>query len=839
MSSLIVYCSLMSIVVYARLASTTIPVSKDCVLEMKENEISQIVELFDSNLVHVVEIRISFSGGSHYTDYRQLVTDFQVSLSNRIGREILYALEIWYLRFVTFTLKAGIRNLKLNVKGSQKDCIKTVKGASTFSLETAQHIVDSINLTTNYQVCFSYKETLYRKVITDCCDIMKPNLATKLNYNCIQGTSFIFGSGLPWSVIGAFMVLFSFFYVLWLLLVLLGRTEFDLKYPKFYKLEESIMSPSSILCKVFWDENGRLVSFIRSLVLVGVFSYFCYLVYWATQHFIVFILAILFTIWAISFLGLNIFASRITKSSKILDRIKEVRNNVFQKHYNFHFNPEPSSEKSKRRDFEIIVEIILLPFNAKVWGSVIKMLYKKCKDLAGDVTGWFNNRILKTLALGTYLVLAVLICFVFSCLFFCVLIVLTTSYPILILWNFIVLVCTLDYSGFFIRARPFLPVALGFFLFVFLSVLIIIFSIASFLLGLFLNLIYFIPYFAFLSVLTFYCCRYWQTMEEQYFVLKRLIYEACQETLNANNGCIPNKHPEPNEEVIPVVSKELYDKIREELLPYDTNLLYFVLKMVWSIAFSLGIFALINMLNESNVTDLVRVVTTASLGVMPHVFNMIGLKTGEERKKAWNEKLKLNVKYKIKELIAKDFKLARTVLIVKQDDYMIPDDPSLARWLKRLLGCHITWENEVENDPTTDDVNTEYSEHVETMFGICFELPPTVNVCRNDNEDDGDGDGDGDDGDGDDDDDDDDGGDDDGDGDDDDGDGDDDDGDDGDDGDDDDGDGDDDDGDDGDGDDDDGDDGDGDDDGGDKAQQLIIQENDDETAEQNGLCTLS
>ena len=779
MSSLIVYCSLMSIVVYARLASTTIPVSKDCVLEMKENEISQIVELFNSNLVHVVEIRISFSGGSHYTDYRQLVTDFQVSLSNRIGREILYALEIWYLRFVTFTLKAGIRNLKLNVKGSQKDCIKTVKGASTFSLESAQHIVDSINLTTNYQVCFSYKETLSRKVITDCCDIMKPNLATKLNYNCIQGTSFIFGSGLPWSVIGAFMVLFSFFYVLWLLLVLLGRTEFDLKYPKFYKLEESIMSPSSILCKVFWDENGRLVSFIRSLVLVGVFSYFCFLVYWATQHFIVLVLVIicLFAIWALSFLILNVFASRITKSSKILDRIKEVRNNVFQKHYNFHFNPEPSSEKSKRRDFEIIVEIILLPFNAKVWGSVIKMLYKKCKDLAGDVTGWFNNRILKTLALGTYLVLAVLICFVFSCLFFCVLIVLTTSYPILILWNFIVLVCTLDYSGFFIRARPFLPVALGLFLLIFLSVLIIIFSIASFLLGLFLNLIYLIPYVAFLSVLTFYCCRYWQTMEEQYFVLKRLIYDACQETLKANNGCIPNKHPLPNEEVIPVVSKELYDKIREDMLPYDTNLLYFGLKMVWSIAFSLGIFALINMLNESNVTDLVRVVTTASLGVMPHVFNMIGLKTGEERKKAWNEKLKLNVKYKIKELIAKDFKLARTVLIVKQDDYVIPGDPSLARWLKRLLGCHITWENEVENDPTTDNGSTEYSEHVETMFGICFELPPTVNVCRNDNEDDGDGDGNGD--------------------------------------------------------------GNGDDDG-DRAQRLIIQENDDETAEQNGgYCTLS
>ena len=190
----------------------------------------------------------------------------------------------------------------------------------------------------------------------------------------------------------------------------------------------------------------------------------------------------------------------------------------------------------------------------------------------------------------------------------------------------------------------------------------------SFLQGLFLNLIYFIPYFALFSVLTFYCSTYWKTMEEKYFVLKRLIYEACRETQNINNGCIPNRHPKPNEEVLLVVSKELYDKIREKLLPYDTNLFYCGLKMVWSIAFSLSIFALINMLNEFNVTGLVQVVTTASVSVMPHVFNMVASKTSEAKTKAWNDQLKMNVKYMVEDLTREDPELARTVLIMEDDD---------------------------------------------------------------------------------------------------------------------------------------------------------------------------
>ena len=667
MFSLIFYCGLISSVVSAHfnndtshdegeldintalstLASTTIPVSKDCVLDMTETEISQIVELFNSNLVNVVVIHISFSNRSHEG---QLFSDFNVLLSNPIGREILYVLEMWEFKYATWTLKAGIRNFKLNVKRSQNDCIKTGKSTLVFVFESTQHIVDSINLATNYQVCAFFKETSSGKV----------------KNTCPKGNSFLFRSNFPRAVIYLIMFYFVIFYLAWLSSVFLSRTEFDLKYPGYYKLEESMMSPSSILCKVIWDENGRVVSFIRSLVLVGVVWYLGYETLESTYGYHV---AIIFTslsvFWGPSFLVSNLLRYRITNSSIILNKIKQI---------NILCQLNPNQSRTKRGRFEEIVQKMTYSLNPNVWRNIINILYQKCTTLARCVTKHVRNRILQTLALCTYYVLAILICFVCVCILFCCLVgSLTVAFPICIQMMSISPMLLLQYRNDNVCSKVLSNfLAFGFWFSLTPLMLPIMFWIIFFLLGLFLNLNYFIPYFAFFSVLTFYSCAYWKTMEEKYFVLKQLIYEACRET--QNNGCIPNRRPKPNEEVIPVVSKKLYDEIREELLPYNINLFYFGLKMVWSIAFSLSIFALINMLNEFNVTGLAQVVTTGSLGVMPHIFNMVGSKTSEAKTKAWNEQLKMNVKYMVEDLTREDPELARTVLIMEQDDDVTIDE---------------------------------------------------------------------------------------------------------------------------------------------------------------------
>ena len=561
------------------------------------------------------------------------------------------------------------------------------------------------------------------------------------------------------------MYLFALFYLMWLLLVFVSRTEFDLKYPEYYKLEESNMSPSSILLKVFWGENGRVVSFIRCFVLVGVFLYFWYLQGWTTvDHSIIF--KCLSVVWGLSFFIFNLFRSRVKNSAIIPNRIRQLRT-IWNS-----FIPETFWEGNKRSDFEIIVHIIILPFHPKFWRNVKEVLYKTCTDFARCLTEQISNRtqnrILILPALCACYVLAVLICFVCVCIVLYCYVGFVCSFSFVCVWYLFLLACTLEYrTNNFCSRILIICQAFSLLLCCSFYIEIAIWSIVSILLGLFLNLFYFVPYFAFFSVLTFYCCTYWKTMEEKYFLLKRLIYEACRETENINNGCIPNRHPKPNEDVIPVVSKRLYDEIRKNLLPYDTNLFYFGLKMVWSIAFSYAIFTLINMLNEFNVTGLVQVITTASLGVMPHIFNMVGLKTNEERKKAWNEKLKLNVKYRVEELISKNVKLydyfiknaknttnkentedskplkhiARTVLIIEQemrDNETRPDNLSFLGVLKYVSGWYLLEIDDVENDQqappvmlednnvTTDDENTEDFEHFETMFGIdCFDNDET------------------------------------------------------------------------------------------------------------------
>ena len=694
---LLFYCGLLSTVVSAHfnndtshdgdefdinttlstLPSTTISVSKDCVLEMKHSDISQIVELFNSNRVNVVVIHISFSNSSHEGE---LLSDFNVSLSNPIGREILYALERRRLRYFPWTLKAGIRNFKLNVNGSQNECIKTGEDTSDFVLESTQHIVDSVNLAINYHVCSSFKETSSGKVKLTCCQMTKHNLATEFNYECPEGKSFLFESDLLWLIIICMIIIFGWFYFVLLLLVFLSRTEFDLKYPEYYKLEESMMSPSTILFKVIWDENGRVVSFIRSLVLVAVFSYFFYLMWWTgkvNRSEFVIIFTYLSVFFALCFLVSYLFGSKIANSSEILKIIKEERNNytTFVMH----------SVKGKRGNFETAVKIIMQPFNPNVWKSIIKTLYNDCKAFITCNARRFRNRTLKTLALCFYSVLALLISFVCVSIVFCLLTSYSIFHPIIPFGMFLHVSKSPVFNFINIVPSWFQIVCLN--IFFVQSIFMISYWIVSFMLGLFLNLFHFIPFIAFFSVLTFYCSTYWKTMEEKYFVLKQLIYETCREAQNINNGCTPNRHPKPGEKVLPVVSSKLYDKIREEFLPYDTNLFYFGLKMFWAIAFSLGILALINMLNKFNVTGLVQVVTTASLGVMPHIFNMVALKTSEAKTKAHNENLKLNVKYMVEELIRGDPELARTVLITEHDldDYKRPTNPLHVRILRYPL----------------------------------------------------------------------------------------------------------------------------------------------------------
>ena len=683
------------------LPSTTIPVANDCVLEVKESEISEIVELFNNDRVNVVDIHVSFSNTTHDKE----LSDFRVKLLNPIGREILYSLkrpEVQHVTWSTLTFNAGIRNFKLHVNESQNDCVERQKNATDFAFENMQNIVRRVNLATNYEVWYSFKETSSGKVHQICCQITKHNLP-KCNLGCSTENSYLYASSFLWLVISIIMNFFVLFCFMWLLHVFLSRAVFDLEYPQYYKLKESRMSPSFILFKGIFEENGRVVSFIRKCALVGVLSYFNYL-FWRRREegWKVFTL-ILFVFWGLSSFISSLCGSKTTNSS-ILHEIKKKRKNL----------SADNIAEIDSGEFAGVIKVLTLPFNGKFWRETKKILCNESAAFIERARIKFRNRILRNVTLCICYVLAILInALSVSIVFLC-----WTIGAIYYFFNYMVEMVYVTHSfeyKFFknVVLHNFPPLCLPFFLI--FTAIAMASAIESFLLGLFLNLIYFIPYFAFFSVLTFYCGNFWKTMEEKYLVLKRLIYEACRDIQCVNNGCIPNRHPKREEKVLPVVSKELYDKIREKLLPYDTNLFYFGLKIFWAFVFLFGIFSLIDMLNEFSFTGSVQVIMTASLGVMPHIFNMVGLKTSEEEKKAQEEKLKLNVKYMVEDLLRADPELARTVLIIKQNndttaDENFPDsehdddaeDPELTRLLQEVYGT-TTDENLLDSQHPSDN----------------------------------------------------------------------------------------------------------------------------------------
>ena len=693
--------------------------SKHCTLEMKDSEISQIVELFNNDLVHVVDIAVSLSNVSHG---KELLSDFHVQLMNPIGREILFALDFnvpWF-KTLPWTLTVGIKHFKLHVLESQNGCIRNKTKATEFVWQTVQNIVRTINLGTKYDVWISFKDISSGKELKGCCHMTKLNML-ECNDGCSKSNSYL--SGCFWN--GSYSILVFVFLLCftWCVLHLQSLSDFDVEYSEYYKLEDSRMSPSFIFFKIIWEENGRIIACIRVCALAIGFIAF-------SRFF--FELSFL-AITASVFLGLGAVAYVISKflsgesTALSLSEFSELKKKriEFPLIFNYKFlvwygyDAVQLWEELKSSESIFRIKILTLLFNKKFWRKASKTVNQKIATFTAKHEK-FNNRTLKFLAKC--------LCYAITLFIYSLLVVLTFGSPSL---DFVTLINSrlfLVSSGFKLKDySTYLSVlflVLPFKLLTTLAINEIPQATVSFFLGLFLNLIFFIPYLAFFSVLIFYCVSYWKSMEENYLLLKQLIYEACRNTKHDNDDFIPNRRLKRNDKVLPVVSKELYDKIREKLLPYDENLFYLAAKLFCAFAFSYIIFQLIIMLREFEVTGFIQVLITASVGVMPHILNMATMKTSEQMKQAWKEKMKLNVKYMVDELVHDDLELAQTEVIIPWRE----DDKQIFNELIELLQ---TWKS--DNDQVIQ-VNEEIAELLRTELMIHQEYETTIEMTGDNNQ---------------------------------------------------------------------------------------------------------
>ena len=192
----------------------------------------------------------------------------------------------------------------------------------------------------------------------------------------------------------------------------------------------------------------------------------------------------------------------------------------------------------------------------------------------------------------------------------------------------------------------------------------------------------------FITILIFYSWTFWQDVETKYFTLKMQIYEVCKDSgltyapddgdnisfdgdrpipddsvglniVGNNNGNDDNHHSNRlksmtkwkyNRNNEPMISRQFYNGIREKILPYNLILFTFFIKVFFVCLFAYFLFTIVRILNTANISGTVKVITTMSVSVVLHIFNVVAAKNSEEEEKAENEVQKIKVKKLVSDL---------------------------------------------------------------------------------------------------------------------------------------------------------------------------------------------
>jgi hypothetical protein len=110
------------------------------------------------------------------------------------------------------------------------------------------------------------------------------------------------------------------------------------------------------------------------------------------------------------------------------------------------------------------------------------------------------------------------------------------------------------------------------------------------------------------------------------------------------------------------VSKELYDKIRERLLPYNVNLFYFALKLFFLVGFCYIALSFVKVFQEIDASPAVQLLTSLSFGALPYLLNIILSRKGDEEKAAWKRQLRVRVKHHVAKLTTNNLEFRQIIL---------------------------------------------------------------------------------------------------------------------------------------------------------------------------------
>ena len=192
--------------------------------------------------------------------------------------------------------------------------------------------------------------------------------------------------------------------------------------------------------------------------------------------------------------------------------------------------------------------------------------------------------------------------------------------------------------------------------------------------GLYLNGSFFSPIVVPMMIFLVYSWKNWRSfVETKYLQLKTAIYECCEEYYEKKSSEKKNENEESKRDasepttssltaeiehqeseettddsnesyVVNVkegtVSKALYDKIREYMLPYNEVLFYFSMRMFLVANFSLTVFVMMTLAQKSNIDVPVQIMSTIAASTFPLIFETIWADHSFEQKNVNHKKLK-------------------------------------------------------------------------------------------------------------------------------------------------------------------------------------------------------
>ena len=603
--------------------SNPINASTICNLRIDESAVENILK----SISHVTEIHVFI----HSKNETRIFPEHIWPWADEIGRTIislkaqrsgLVTISSWY--FITLT--PGIEHMNVVVFEENYGCLPKGINGSKLVFDFLLHQVSGSGDTKDYKLCRAVrKENVLFNQMYSCCRVASRG---KLSI-CAEYSSVILEYGGEYVF---FVTLLMMYVVFPLISQYLRSLPMQTKY---YEITDSPMALSTLLYTAFLEgSKNPVISLSRRLafsLLVAVIICFSY----TGRGWIIAsaVWCFFFTIY--DFLGISTKATNDTD-----DYI----------HY------------------KTFLVILTLPFNVKYW--LKRMLPKRLKQPPEEMrarcvgNGFCREQCAIVLQLLIGFCFAILSLVIFGVT--CVLMILFAPLGIVLLTfrNRITQKFQQNTSQRSINAF----FCFSFFM-VFASVIFFTISFVTFLnlmlywiTGLYLNGSFYSHFVVPLLLFLGYSWKNWRSfVEMRYLTLKTKVYEVCKEfnirnadqtPSSTNERSDPNKREDIEDTDVDVkdgkVSKALYHKIREKVLPYNIILFNFFLRMFFVGNFCLVVFVLMLLAQKSKIAVPAQILSAMVASSLPLIFDAIWTENTFEQKSVNEKKLEDKLKKEMK-----------------------------------------------------------------------------------------------------------------------------------------------------------------------------------------------